>query len=254
MKSYPPPFNLFERYVYKNAAGAIAGNGESLDLLRRRGFRRPAAHIPQLGVDPSMFRKQDATGLRRKLGVEGTFVIGFVGRFSSEKGVDTLIKALALLPEGCTLVLVGNGPERSKLEAMTQALGVSARVRWVPWVNSGDVSEYMNAFDVLALPSRTRWNIKEQFGRVLVEAMSCETCVVGSDSGEIPKVIGDADLIFHESDERELAERLRRLVYGPSLRETLRHRGRQRVLEHFTYARIAADTVDFYRSICSGSE
>jgi glycosyltransferase involved in cell wall biosynthesis len=254
MKSYPPPFNLFERYVYKNAAGAIAGNGEGLDLLRRRGFRRLAAHIPQLGVDPTMFRKQDASGLRRKLGVEGTFVIGFVGRFSPEKGVDTLIKALPLLHGDCVLVLVGNGPERSRLEAMAQALGVSARIRWVPWVNSGDVSEYMNAFDVLALPSRTWWNIKEQFGRVLVEAMSCETCVVGSDSGEISNVVGDAGLIFHEGDEHQLAERLRQLMDCPSLCETLRHRGRQRVLEHFTYAKIAADTVNFYRSICSGSE
>ncbi len=254
MKRYPPPFNLFERYVYQNAAGAIAGNGEGLDLLRRRGFRKLAAHIPQLGVDPTVFRKQDAGGLRRKLGLGGAFVIGFVGRFSPEKGVDTLIKALALLPEGCVLVLVGNGPERPRLEAMARAFGVSASVQWVPWVNSGEVTEYMNAFDVLVLPSRTRWNIKEQFGRVLVEAMSCETCVVGSDSGEIPNVIGDAGLVFHEDDERDLAERLRKLIGSPSVRETFRRDGRQRVLENFTYARIAADTVNFYRSVCSGSE
>jgi glycosyltransferase involved in cell wall biosynthesis len=254
MKRYPPPFNLFERYVYQNAAAAIAGNGEGLDLLRRRGFRKLAAHIPQLGVDPTVFRKQDADGLRRKLGLGGAFVIGFVGRLSPEKGVDTLIKALALLPEGCVLVLVGDGPERPRLEAMARAFGVSASVQWVPWVNSGEVTEYMNAFDVLVLPSRTRWNIKEQFGRVLVEAMSCETCVVGSDSGEIPNVIGDAGLVFHEDDERDLAERLRKLIGSPSVRETFRRDGRQRVLENFTYAKIAADTVNFYRSICSGCE
>jgi len=95
-------------------------------------------------------------------------------------------------------VLVGGGPERSKLEALAQGLGISARVRWEPWVDSCDVAEYMNAFDVLVLPSRTRRNWKEQFGRVLVEAMACETCVVGSDSGEIPNVVGDTGLIFHE--------------------------------------------------------
>jgi len=107
---------------------------------------------------------------------------------------------------------------------------------------------------VLALPSRTRPNIKEQFGRVLVEAMSCETCVVGSDSGEIPNVIGDAGLIFREGDERELAHRLHQLMDAPAVRESLRHRGRQRVLDHFTYAKIATDTVDFYRRICSGRD
>jgi glycosyltransferase involved in cell wall biosynthesis len=151
-------------------------------------------------------------------------------------------------------VLVGNGPDRSKLEAMAQGLGVSARVRWVPWVDSGKVAEYINAFDVLALPSRTRWNVKEQFGRVLVEAMSCETCVVGSDSGEIPNVVGDAGLIFHEGDERQLAARLQQLMDDPSLSETLRRRGRKRVLENFACAKIARNTVDFYRRICSGGE
>jgi glycosyltransferase involved in cell wall biosynthesis len=254
MKRYPPPFNLFERYVYQNAAGAIAGNREGLNLLRRRGFRRLASHIPQLGVDPIRFRKQDASGLRRRLGARGLFVVGFVGRLSPEKGVDTLIKALALLPGGCVLVLVGNGPDGARLKSVAEACGVSARVQWVPWVHSGEVVEYMNAFDVLALPSRTRPNIKEQFGRVLVEAMSCETCVVGSDSGEIPNVIGDAGLIFREGDERDLAHRLHQMMDAPAVRESLRHRGRQRVLDHFTYAKIATDTVDFYRRICSGRD
>ena len=87
-------------------------------------------------------------------------------KFRPAKGVDTLIKAFALLPADCVLVLVGDSSERPKLEALAQELGVSARVRWVPWVNSWDVPEYMNAFDVLVLPSRTSWNIKEQFGRV----------------------------------------------------------------------------------------
>jgi glycosyltransferase involved in cell wall biosynthesis len=251
MKRYPPPFNFFEKYVHENAKGAIAGNAEGLDVLRRRGFAKPAAHIPQLGVDPNVFRKQDATALRKKLGIEGIFALGFVGRLSPEKGLDTLVKAMTLLPADCVLVLVGDGPERTKIKAMTCNYGISARVRWVPWVNSGEVAEYMNAFDVIALPSRTRWNVKEQFGRVLVEAMACETCVVGSDSGEIPCVVGDAGLIFHEGDERELARCVSRLMHDSCLRDELQCRGRQRVLTHFAYAKIAADTVSFYKLICS---
>ena len=198
-----------------------------------------------------MFRQQDATELRRKLGVEGRFTVGFVGRFWPVKGVDTLIKAFALLPADTMLVLVGEGSERSNLEVLAQALGVFPRVRWVPWVNSWDVPEYMNAFDVLVLPSRTRWNIKEQFGRVLVEAMACETCVVGSDSGEISNVVGDASLIFHEEDERALADRLQLLMDDSSQRQLFRPRGRDRVVEHFSYAKIARDTVNFYNCVCS---
>jgi glycosyltransferase involved in cell wall biosynthesis len=251
MKTYPPPFNLFERYVFKNISGAIAGSTEVLDVLSRRGFSWPAAPIPQLGVDTIMFSRKDASQLRRKLGIEGMFAVGFVGRFWPVKAVDTLIKAFALLPADCVLLLVGDGSERPKLKALAEELGINARVRWIPWVNSWDVAEYMNAFDALVLPSRTRWNIKEQFGRVLVEAMACETCVVGSDSGEIPKVIGDAGLIFHEDDEQELADRLRRLMEDTLLRQDLRRRGRERVIENFSYAKIARDTVNFYKRICS---
>jgi glycosyltransferase involved in cell wall biosynthesis len=251
MKRYPPPFNFFERYVHENAAGAIAGNAEGLEVLRRRGFAKPIAHVPQLGVDPTIFHKQESSSTRKELSSKGEFVVGFVGRLSAEKGLDTLIKTLALLPAQCVLVLVGSGPERRKLEDMARALGVSERVRWVPWVSSAKVVDYMNAFDVLVLPSRTRWNIKEQFGRVLVEAMACETCVVGSDSGEIPTVIGDTGLVFHEGDERELAGHLRCLMEDSLFCQSLGRRGRERVLAHFTYAKIAKDTVDFYKEVCS---
>jgi len=112
----------------------------------------------------------------------------------------------------------------------------------------------MSALDVLTLPSRTRWNIKEQFGRVLVEAMASETCVVGSDSGEIPRVIGDAGLVFHEGDERELAGHLRRLMEHTALRQALARRGRERALTHYTYAQIARQAVDFYRTVCAGDK
>jgi len=249
-KSYPPPFNFFERYVFEHASGAIAFNSESLDVLRRRGFSRLAAYIPT-GVDSTVFRKQDAAVLRRDLAPEGSFVVGFVGRIDLSKGLDTLVRAFALLPENSVLVLAGSGPYEASLNRLALSLGLTERIRWVPWVDSGRVAEYMNAFDVLVLPSRTCSNWKEQFGRVLAEAMSCETCVVGSDSGDIPNVIGDAGIVFHEGKEHELAGHIRRLMGDHLLRKNLGCRGRQRVLEHFSYQKIARDSVDFYARICS---
>lgn len=251
MKHYPPPFNFFERYVFKRARGAVAGNTEGLDVLRRRGFHKPAEHIPQLGVDPSNFRKQSGGGIRKGLSTSNHFTVGFIGRFSPEKGLDTLIRALSLLPNSCVAMLMGAGPEHSRLLGLARSLGLSDRIRWLPWVPSERVPEYLNALDAVVLPSRTLRNVKEQFGRILVEAMACEVCVVGSDSGEIPKVIGDAGLTFPEGDERELAERLRRLMDSPLLRESLGRRGRRRVMDNFSYAKIASDTVSFYRRLCS---
>jgi glycosyltransferase involved in cell wall biosynthesis len=249
MKRYPPPFNFFETYVLGNAAGAIAGNEEGRRILFQKGFRGSLVRVPQLGVDPTVFRKLDASDLRRKLAPDGAFLVGFVGRLHIEKGVDTLIRAVALLPANVVLVLVGRGPHHRQFERLISTLGLSKRVRWAPWAASHEVLEYMNAVDVLVLPSRTRRNWKEQFGRVLVEAMACETSVIGSDSGEIPQVIGDAGLVFHEGDARQLAACLARLSDTSSLRENFSRCGRRRVLENFTYAKIAADTVHFYRSV-----
>lgn len=253
MMRYPVPFNFFEKYVHRNASGAIAGNMEALNILRRKGFSKPAACI-QDGVDTATFCKRDAKELRWKIGLNDAFLIGFVGQIVHRKGIDTLLKALALLPNECVLVLVGAGPDAPSFRSLAQELGVSARVRWEPWVDHREIVKYMCAFDVLVLPSRTTWSWREDFGRVLIEAMACETPVVGSDSGEIPKVIGDAGLIFHEKEVDELASCLRRLKDNPSMRETLGGRGRERVLARFTWLRIASETVEFYRRICQGKQ
>lgn len=253
MKTYPPPFEFFERRVFQDAAGCLAGNREAEVILRRRGFEKPVACVPQHGVDPSVFRKMNSDDLRRKMQLQDAFVIGFVGQIAHRKGIDALIRAFAMLTRECALVLIGAGPDAKKFKSLAKDLGVSARVRWVPWVDQRQIVKYMCAFDVFVLPSRTVRDWKEQFGRALIEAMSCETPVVGSDSGDIPNVIGDAGLLFHENDETELASRLTRLMDDPSLREALGRRGRERVLERFSYAKVAQHTVEFYKVICNGN-
>ena len=252
LRNYPLPFNYFEKYVYRNASAALAINCSALDILRRKGFMKRAALLSQDGVDPAVFRKVEASSVRQRMRLNGGFMIGFVGQVAYRKGLDILIRALALLPRECVLVLVGSGPGVPRLQSLAKRLGVSERVQWVPWVNHRDIVGYMSAFDVFVLPSRTLSGWREDFGRVLIEAMACETPVVGSDSGEIPNVIGDAGLIFHEGDEHELAAHLRRLREESSLRETLGRRGRERVLEHFTYEKVAKATVEFYKQVCSG--
>lgn len=252
MASFPIPFNFFERYVYRNAVGAIVGNKGAMSVLRGKGYDKPSVCI-QDGTDPTVFRKIDSSSLREKMGLNDSFVVGFIGQLVHRKGLDTLIKALVLLPQECALVLVGTGPDVPKFRSLAQELDVSARVHWVPWVDHREIVRYMCAFDAFVLPSRTTKTWREDFGRVLIEAMACETPVVGSDSGEIPNVIGDAGLIFHEGDERELAGHLRRLMDDSSLRESLGRRGRECVLERFTYEKVARDTVEFYKQICSGN-
>ncbi len=107
--------------------------------------------------------------------------------------------------------------------------------------------------DLLVLPSETlpgKW--REQFGHVLVEAMSCEVPVIGSSSGEIPAIVGDSGLIFPEGDTTALARAIRDLVGDPSRRQRLAQAGRRRVLAHFTHDAVADRYYVVYRTVVDG--
>ena len=103
--------------------------------------------------------------------------------------------------------------------------------------------------DVLVLPSLTTPGWVEFFGRVLVEAMACEVPIIGSSSGEIPNVIGDAGLIFHEGDADDLKDKLLLLARNESLKSELAALGKKRAIEKYSWEQIAADTYEVYKSL-----
>ncbi len=216
-------------------------------MLRRKGYRGPARVIPQFGVDPERFSPGDGAPDPAR-----PFTLGFVGRFEEEKGLFVLLDALAGLAGDWRLRLVGGGPLRDGLGAYAERLGIGTRVSVEPWVPSLEVPNALRGFDVLVVPSLTRSNWKEQFGRVLVEAMACAVPVVGSDSGEIPNVIGDAGLVTPEGDAAALREALAQLLQNGELRATLARRGRERVLARYTHRHIAEQTAEVYRAVMAG--
>jgi len=245
-RRYPPPFRCFELYDFRHAAHAIAGNHQAVSVLRAKGYAGPASVIPQFGVDPEIFSPRgQGSGLRAQ-----GLAIGYVGGLVPEKGVDILLQAVSDLVLGpWSLVIVGEGSERARLQTLAGELGIAGRVRFLGRRPSMEMPDVYRSLDVLVLPSRTQRNWKEQFGRVLVEAMACGVPVVGSDCGEIPHVVGQAGLIFPEGDAVALRERLARLLGDADLRAALARRGRQRVLAHYTQAQVAAATLQVYRKM-----
>lgn len=245
-RTYPPPFRQMELYNYKHAAAALAGNREAVDVLQRKGYKKSIHVIPQFGFDTEIYKRKAPREPRTP---GSPFTLGFLGRLVETKGLLTTVEALTHLPDYCQAVFVGDGPMKSALEQEAARLGVSQRVIIKPGVPTYEAADILAAFDVHVLPSRTFPNWKEQFGRTLAEAMACETPVIGSNSGEIPYVIGEAGLVFSEGDAQELAARVRQLLDDPQLYATLAARGRQRVLDNYTQERIARQTFAVYQEM-----
>ena len=242
LRHYPPPFRWMERWCFRHAAHAIAGNHEAVGVLRAKGYGGPLSVIPQFGVELSHFPFAARDG-------GAPFRIGYAGRLVSEKGLTVLLDALAALDGEWQAEIVGSGPLRDELEARAARLGIGERVRLLPPRPSTEMSAFYRSLDVLVLPSRTRPNWKEQFGRVLTEAMASGAVVVGSDSGEIPNVIGDAGLVVAEGDAAALCEALQGLRRDPARRAALARAGRARVEQQFTQAAIADSTAALYRQL-----
>lgn len=243
-RRYPPPFSNWEQANYRRARVAIAGSAEAAEVLRRKGYAGELAVIPQFGVDPALF---SPAAERSTAGAPSQ--IGYAGGLVPEKGIDLLLQACAGQAGAWRLTVAGEGGERPVLERLASDLGIADRVVWAGPVPSTEMPSFYRRLDVLVLPSRTRPNWKEQFGRVLVEAMACEVAVVGSTCGEIPQVIGDAGRIFPEGDALALRAILQELADHPESRLHLGAAGRRRVLERFTMAQIARQTLAVYREI-----
>ncbi len=240
-RRYPPPFNLFERYSYRTASVAIAGNKEAARVLRRKGFRKQIAIIPQFGIDPEIYRP-----LPKQRARSSGPVIGFISRIVPEKGLETLIESIVQIPSRPEVRIIGAGSYRLELELKAERLGVRDRIRFPGSVPPEKVPHALAELDLLVLPSETQPNWKEQFGRILVEAMACEVPVIGSDSGEIPNVIGEAGLIFPEGDAAALAKAIRSVIDDPEFAKSLGKAGRERVLQNYTQERVADHTYQIY--------
>lgn len=249
-------YTLTQGMTIPHFDGVIAGSIESEGYLRKMGYEGPVRVIPQYGVAPERYYpRSDAAATRERHGLGNgseadPFIIGFVGRVMKMKGLDVLIDAFALLHNrNAQLVILGGGDYMEETRARAQQAGLSEKVHFISGVPAADVPPLLSALDVLCVPSLTTSKWREQFGRVIVEAMACGVPVIGSTSGEIPHVLGKAGLVVEEGNVQAWADALVRVMDNPSLLAEMRMAGIQHVATNYTNERLAAQIVEYYADL-----
>lgn len=223
-----PIFRLFMNYVKKYANLAFVCSQGVKHTLQAEGFAHPIEVFP-LGVDTSIFHKMHVNELKVQLRLDGKFILGYIGRLLECKGIFLLLEAMRALPEHVHLLIVGIGPQEERLRQRIAQDRLEERVHLLGNIPYHQLPRYMNCLDIGIVPSQTTARWKEQYGRVLVELMSCEVPVIGSDSGSIPEVLGDVGIIFRENDHQELVQKITQYMVSPDKRRELGKSGRQRV-------------------------
>ncbi|MCV7055724.1 glycogen synthase [Mycolicibacterium gilvum] len=219
-------------------------------------------HVVLNGIDTDKWRPVDAGGeesVLTELGVDlSRPIVAFVGRITRQKGVAHLVAAAHHFDPGIQLVLCAGAPDTPEIaEEVASAVQRLAEARTgVFWVREmlpqPKIDEILSAATTFVCPS-----VYEPLGIVNLEAMACATAVVASDVGGIPEVVADGQtglLVHYDAKdtatfERQLAEAVNSLVADPQRAREYGVAGRQRCIDEFSWARIAEQTLQIYRSV-----
>lgn len=257
-----------ERTAIEEAEAVIAVSSETKrDILRCYPRVAPErVHVIYNGIDPEEYRPASGVTALREYGVdpEVPYVL-FVGRITRQKGVTHLVDAIPRLRPGTQVVLCAGAPDtpeiaaemRAKVEAARRA---NPRVVWIEkMVSKPEAIQLYSHAAVFCCPS-----VYEPFGIINLEAMACETPVVASATGGIKEVVVEGEtgyLVPFAADSttnmpleperfaHDLAEKLNLLLEQPQRGREFGLAGRRRVEEKFSWAAIAAQTVDLYRGL-----
>jgi glycosyltransferase involved in cell wall biosynthesis len=246
-KVYPLPFSWFERSSMTRASGWIcSGQTVEENLRGRPGYEAPHLLSP-LGVDLDAFSpsesQRSAALSKLNWASDGPPVVGYVGRFIAAKGLSILTQALDAAATPWRALFLGAGKLEPELRKWAEPYGDRVRILRVP---HDEVSAYLNVMDLLCAPSQTTASWREQFGRMLVEAFACALPVIGSDSGEIAKVLGDAGIVVGESDVNGWTEAIRDLLGSPEKRRDLGSRGLELARARYAWPVVAREYLSFF--------
>lgn len=249
-----PLMRRLYRRVYEQALRVWAVSDDTRRRLEEFGVRR-TVEVLYPGVELDRF-SPEGPDFRHLLNLEGRPVLGTISRLVERKGHDLVLRALPrvleAMPDACYLV-VGSGPDRSRLEALAGQLGVASAVHFVGEANEEALADWLRTFDVFVLASREipASGHVEGFGIVLLEAGACGVPVIGGRSGGVVEAVEDqvSGLLVDPRDPDDLARALLELLGRPDRARALGAAGRRRVEERFTWEHVLAPVAGLLESL-----
>ena len=195
------------------------------------------------GVDPTLFPGTEGDTIRKEFDLHGRVVVVVVSRLAPPKDITTLLKAAALLPEICKVLIVGDGELRPNAEELIRSMGLERKVYLAG--NRSDIPDILAASDLFVLSS-----LSEGLPITIIEAMMSALPVVATSVGGVPELIdpGVGVLVPPKAPEM-LARAITSIVSDPEMRNKMGQSGRQRALERFTQERMVAATEKLYEHV-----
>ncbi len=238
--------NLFAR-----AAHITTVSGVLRDLLVERGVDSDRVHVVHNGVDTAAFTPDlDAGDLVHELGLEGCFVLGYVGYFHPWHRLDVLVETFAELSgeiDDLRLLLVGAGPVFDRIDALVRARGLTGRVILTGSVSHDDVPKYVAALDVAVIPNTIRYCSPLK----LFEYMATGRPTITPDVSSIREIAtpGRETIMIRPGDAGELREAILRLYRDPVLRAGIGEGARSLVESRYTWKKNAERIRDILADI-----
>ena len=202
-------FSRVTRWTLFSLYKIIAESDESKKELMEIGIPKPKIAVFSHWVDQEQFKPRDKEKCKAKLGWQGKFIVLFVGRLIPIKGAATLLEVAQQTDPGISFAFIGAaGPQ---VELVGTAAHKRDNVIFVGKVDYQNLATYYNAADVFIIPSR----YEEGVARVMLEALSCGTPVIGTKRGSIPTVLNSSVAILIEPTAEKFKETIEFLYHNP---------------------------------------
>lgn len=240
-------YKQFKKNVRNKAKHFIAISTKAKNALIKEGVHESKISIIPAGLDTKRFAPEDKDKKlieRFELNKDKKNVL-FVGRLELEKGVLDLVKAMTNLD--AVLLIAGKGPLKEKIKTLAKENNV--QIKFLDFISYNDMPKVHNLADVFCLPSIPNKKWEEQFGYVLVEAMSCGKPVVSTNCGAIPELVNDERVLTQPENPAGLHHLLKTVLDNESLRTKLGEKNRKRALEVYDNSVVAKQLSEVFKSI-----